>query len=374
MIPTPDLSTGLLERRRMNLGTSAAHREGVLIDASELAGLLTAARLLPGDPRPAGSAAAHAPHSGEASGPVPDPVTGPVPVPVAVPVLVLDATVALASPAHDGDYRAASGAGAWAGAHIPGSRHVDLLTTFTDPAAPYHFAHPSRDATRRELASLGADERTTVVLYDQGSLQWAARLWWVLRDAGVRARVLDGGLPAWTDAGLPVASLTTASSAAPSGGTVRPPTGHPFPRAAAGDATRTSLWTDKDGARAVSEGRASGILVCALGAAHFEGTTSTRYSRRGRIPGSVSLPAQDFLDGDGRLLADAGLSARAARLPDRNAGPVVLYCGGGISASLSALALTLAGVDSLVMYDGSLEEWTADPALPLLTGVARGAV
>ncbi|MFG3091715.1 sulfurtransferase [Streptomyces antibioticus] len=316
----------------MNLGTSGAHRDSILIDADELARLLGEGR----EDR--------------------------------APVLVLDATVVLAQPAHDGDYRASSGADAWAGARIPGSRHVDLLTAFTDPAAPYHFAHPSRAATRRELAALGADERTTVVLYDQGSLQWAARVWWVLRDAGVAARVLDGGLPAWTAAGLPVVS-----SAPDVAGTVRRPSeGDPFPGAAAGDTARPSLWMDKEGVRAVSEGRAAGTLVCALGVPHFEGTTPTRYSRRGRIPGSVSLPAQDFLDGDGRLLTAPDLAARASRLPDGGAGPVVLYCGGGISASLDALALTLAGVDPLVMYDGSLEEWTADPELPLVRGKVTG--
>ncbi|MFH8800934.1 sulfurtransferase [Streptomyces sp. NPDC017936] len=323
----------------MNLGAPGAPHEDVLIDAGELARLL-------------------------AAGPFPVDGAGPV------PVLVLDATVVLAPPAHDGDHRAVSAADSWAGAHIPGSRHVDLLTRFTDLTAPHHFAHPSRDAVRRELASLGADENTAVVLYDQGSLQWAARLWWVLRDAGVAARVLDGGLPAWTEAGLPVASTSAlpSPSTSTSTETVRPPKDDPFPRAAAGDAARPSLWIDKEGVRAVSEGRAPGILVCALGTAQFEGTAPTRYSRRGRIPHSVSLPAKDFLGLDGRLVTGPRLSAHADRLPGRNTGPVVLYCGGGISASLCALALTLAGTDALVMYDGSLEEWTADPELPVLTG------
>lgn len=299
-------------------------------------------------------------------------------------VVLLDATVSLASPEHDGDYRAASGAAGWAAANIPGSRHVDLLTRFTDPAAPCHFTHPSREAVRRELAELGATEDTEVVLYDQGPLQWAARLWWTLRDAGIRARVLDGGLPAWTAAGQPVRSER------PDGETESTPSGaHPddaagvraaartprspgrfeaFPRAAAGDATRPSHWVDKDHVAAVSEGLAPGILVCALSAEHFEGTTPTRYTRRGRIPGSVGLPAQPALGPGGTVRTDAELAAYARRLPSHREGPVILYCGGGISASLGALALTLAGVGELVVYDGSLEEWTADPARPVLTG------
>lgn len=49
---------------------------------------------------------------------------------------------------------------------------------------------------------------------------------------------------------------------------------------------------------------------------------------------------------------------------------VRLYCGGGISASANALALASVGVRDVRVYDGSLEEWSADPGLPL---VAAGA-
>ncbi|MET7683261.1 rhodanese-like domain-containing protein [Streptomyces sp. NPDC005423] len=313
-------------------------------------------------------------------------------------LLLLDATVALAAPAHDGDYRAASGVAGWAEAHIPGSRHVDLLTRFTDPSAPYHFAHPARAAVRRELAALGAGPRTRVVLYDQGSLQWAARLWWTLRDAGVEARVLDGGLPAWTAAGHPADTgadphaenhphdrhgpddkngphdtsgpdeeMRLPAENGPYGSQLALDA-DPFPRAAAQDAVRPSLWADKDQVRAISEGTAPGTLVCALSTEHFEGTTPTRYSRRGRIPASISLPAQPALTPDGRLRTVPELVRYAEQLPGGRTNPVVLYCGGGISASLGALALTLAGVQQLSVYDGSLEEWTADPARPVLTG------
>ncbi|MGW3952310.1 sulfurtransferase [Streptomyces sp. NPDC004752] len=344
----------------MSQGTPGTRREDVLIDVDELTSLLAAGHGTAQDADPA-----HLDPYGADS------------ADAACPVLVLDATVALAQPAHDGDYRAASGAAAWARAHIPGSRHVDLLTRFTDPTAPYHFAHPPRRAVRRELASLGATEETTVVLYDQGSVQWAARLWWMLRDAGVPARVLDGGLPAWTAAGLPVATaaepapVATAPAPAPAPvEAVRPPEADPFPRAAAGDAARPSLWADKEDVRAVSERRTAGTLVCALSAAHFEGTTPTRYSRRGRIPGSVNLPAQAALSPGGLLLTGTQLRAYARQLPDGPKDPVVLYCGGGISATLGALALTVAGVGELAVYDGSLEEWTADPGCPVHTGTA----
>ena len=45
--------------------------------------------------------------------------------------------------------------------------------------------------------------------------------------------------------------------------------------------------------------------------------------------------------------------------------PVITYCGGGIAASSDAFVLTLPGVESVVLYIGSLTEWAADPELPL---------
>lgn len=47
---------------------------------------------------------------------------------------------------------------------------------------------------------------------------------------------------------------------------------------------------------------------------------------------------------------------------------VLLYCGGGISAAATAFALTLQGRANVMIYDGSLQQWSANPALPITTG------
>ena len=47
---------------------------------------------------------------------------------------------------------------------------------------------------------------------------------------------------------------------------------------------------------------------------------------------------------------------------------VIVYCGGGISATIDAFALSLIGREDVRLYDGSLTEWTADPALPVELG------
>jgi thiosulfate/3-mercaptopyruvate sulfurtransferase len=272
-------------------------------------------------------------------------------------LVVIDVSVAMAAPSYDGDYRAESGAGQWRRQRIPGSVHVDLLTEFVDARAPYHFGRPAPGAVREGLTRLGVGAGTRIVLYDDGTMQWAARAWWMLRDAGVEARVLDGGLAKWLADGEAV------EHGEPAGRPRRGGAGRPLPEPA-GD---RGLWADKQEVREISLGLRPGTLVCALSAGHFAGTEPTRYTRRGHIPGSVNLPSKDLAGADRALLPAGRLSELAAAALAGARSPLVIYCGGGISAALTALALTLDGRRDVKVYDGSLEEWTADLSLPVAT-------
>ena len=120
-------------------------------------------------------------------------------------LLLLDASVELAAAAFDGDYRVASGEAAWRQEHIPGARHADLLHALADGAAGFSFALPSPAALQQPLARLGVGGARRIVIYDRHDGFWAARLWWMLRSLGIAAAVLDGGLKAWRQAGLPLA-------------------------------------------------------------------------------------------------------------------------------------------------------------------------
>ena len=44
---------------------------------------------------------------------------------------------------------------------------------------------------------------------------------------------------------------------------------------------------------------------------------------------------------------------------------IITYCGGGGCASMDAFALKLMGYPSVRLYDNSLNEWGADPSLPM---------
>jgi thiosulfate/3-mercaptopyruvate sulfurtransferase len=46
----------------------------------------------------------------------------------------------------------------------------------------------------------------------------------------------------------------------------------------------------------------------------------------------------------------------------------LIYCGGGIAATLDGFACALMGQQNVGVYDGSMSEWVADQSLPLTLG------
>ncbi|NIE64511.1 rhodanese-like domain-containing protein [Burkholderia sp. Ax-1719] len=265
-------------------------------------------------------------------------------------LVVLDAQVELPSPRFDGDYRVASGYDGWLAQRVPGARHADLTAALAAPHETLSFMRPTPQALAQGLAALGVGPASRVAIYDRSDGFWAARLWWMLRWIGIDARVLDGGWRAWREADLPVESgLPHATHAA-----VR------FEAHA-----RPGMWTDRADVEAIVAGRTRATLVCALSADMFTGKAASRYARRGHIPGSVNLPARKLFDASGRYASIPALREALGALASEES--VCVYCGGGISAAVDALALTLAGHDAVSIYDGSLQEWAADPALPMAT-------
>jgi thiosulfate/3-mercaptopyruvate sulfurtransferase len=275
-----------------------------------------------------------------------------------LPPAIFDASLVLHSAQFDGDYRKESGRGRWSAAHIPTSHHVDVATQFSDVSAPLHYAHPQPQAVADELARLGVALHESVVVYDSTGTLWAARLWYLLRWIGVDVRVLDGGLAAWREAGFPVESGESGESA---------------PRLAVANWPATAVreaWITR--AELLERGeRDPRPLICSLPAAQFTGSEPTRYTRRGHIPGSVNVSSRALFDDDGTVklaLELAAIHEAAAVSVSSGAQEILLYCGGGISASAGALALSQLGMENCRIYDESLEEWSADPALPLAIG------
>jgi thiosulfate/3-mercaptopyruvate sulfurtransferase len=231
--------------------------------------------------------------------------------------------------------------------HVPGALFADLLEEFSDVTAPLPFTLPDAAQVAAGAAAIGRGADSTVVIYDNANSRFAARLWWLLRSYGLQnVAVLDGGLSAWRAAGLPVEQgHVTASVPA-----------EPFV-----PARQPGYWAERAEVEAVLDGTAAGALVCTLPAADFRGEGAGR----GHIPGSSNVPAAHLVERETNLLRSGDdLAERTAAVPSDE--PVILYCAAGILASLAALALVVRGHSDVRVYDGSLNEWAADPDAPLV--------
>jgi thiosulfate/3-mercaptopyruvate sulfurtransferase len=234
--------------------------------------------------------------------------------------------------------------------HIPGSRFADLVSGFSDPEGRFAFMRPTATRFASAAGAIGLTNRQHIVVYDNSTAIWAARLWWLFKAFGHdKVSVLDGGLKAWL---------------ADSGPLERGPRDFRSTDFAASE--RPGFFVDQDEGLAIVEGRAKGRLVCVIRSEVFAGVEQ-RYSRPGHIPSSVNFPYVDLRDPDNRLLPDSALrNALAPLIADDE--HIILYCGGGVTAAGTALVLTLLGARNVSIYDGSLSEWSADPGLPIIAG------
>ena len=233
--------------------------------------------------------------------------------------------------------------------HIPGAGFINLSEDWSDTRSPYNNTLPQIDALAEAIGRDGISNDNLVVLYSSSHLMWATRAWWLLRYAGhTNVKVLNGNLAAWLDAGLPVEAGAKVYAAA---------TFSPSERADVFVSTAEMVAGMEEGV----------CTVNALSPALYEGTGEFYYGRRGHIPGSRSLYFSDLLENEFFLPAEQlhqTLEARGMLSAPRT----LIYCGGGIAATLEGFACALVGQENVGVYDGSMSEWAANEELPLTLG------
>jgi thiosulfate/3-mercaptopyruvate sulfurtransferase len=239
----------------------------------------------------------------------------------------------------------------YAAGHLPGAVFIDPDTELSSPGVgPGRHPVPDAGKLAHVLGQRGIGDDHAVVAYDDAGGSIAARLWWLFRHYGHvgRAAVLDGGMAAWTDAGLP---LTTEAPA------------HPPARWTPGEPRDDVVDTDAVAGMLAGDT----ILLDARAGERYRGETEPIDPRPGHVPGAVSLPWASNLGPDGRFLKPDELRRRYAAL-GAGSRPVVAYCGSSLSATHDLLALELAGLPPGRLYEGSWSHWSSDPARPAATG------
>lgn len=250
-----------------------------------------------------------------------------------------------------------AGEAAYRAAHIPGALYAHLDRDLSSALTPTSGRHPlpSPEQFAATLSRWGVTPSTQVVAYDADTGAVAARLWWMLRWVGHSAvAVLDGGLKAWLEAGLPTTQEIRART--PSAFTAR--------------ADRSRWVSSEELAQKLAEGWR---LLDARAPERFAGKVEPIDPIAGHVPGAVNHPLTTNLGPDGRFLPPQELRARYERsqagVPDEH---TIAMCGSGVTACHLLLAMEAAGKSGARLYAGSWSEWIRDPSRGIAQGESPG--
>ncbi len=243
-----------------------------------------------------------------------------------------------------------------AGGFVPGSIHSDYATAgwrATVGAAPGLL--PEAAALETLIGGLGIGNADHVVLVAAGAnaadMGNATRVYWTFKALGHDAvSVLDGGVKAWKAAGNPVDAAP--ATRAPGRFTATP---------------RTGLRATLPEVEAVVADH-SAPLHDARSAEQFAGRAKSPQARAaGTLPGAVHIDNTAFYSAaDQRFVSADAVRDLAAQAGLPLAPSPITFCNTGHLATVSWFALSeIAGVPGVRLYDGSMSEWTADPARPL---------
>ncbi|MEO0351591.1 MAG: sulfurtransferase [Cyanobacteria bacterium P01_A01_bin.15] len=226
--------------------------------------------------------------------------------------------------------------------HIPGAYYLDLNKHLSSPVQKHGGRHPlppwPKFVEHLNLLGIQSSPQTPIVLYDASRFAFAARLWWMLRYLGHNnVALLDGGIKAWTDAGLPLSRETP-----------RPQVGRFVPQ------PQSDWIVDIDYVRQRKDDIGT-LVIDSRSAERFRGEREPIDPIAGSIPGAVNYFWQDISTDTG-LLKSADELAHHWRAVD-DADEIIVYCGSGVTACVNLFSQVVAGKPMGKLYPGGWSDW-----------------
>jgi thiosulfate/3-mercaptopyruvate sulfurtransferase len=239
--------------------------------------------------------------------------------------------------------------------HIPGAVFFDI-EDLSDRPNPLPHMLPPPDVFSRNVSALGIGDQMDIIIYEQEGVFSGPRAWWTLRTFGAQnVYLLDGGLRAWIEAGLPTHS-------------------GPVHRVPAVFRAKLDQNAVKDFSHIQQMIAAHGQILDARSAGRFAGTLPEPRPglNSGHMPGATSIPYTELVE-VGRLKPAEELRrifiAKGMDLQQ----PITTTCGSGVTAAVLALGLETAGAKQVSLYDGSWSEYAARPEAVIEIGAAGAA-
>ncbi|NOK61032.1 MAG: hypothetical protein GFH27_549307n15 [Chloroflexi bacterium AL-W] len=222
--------------------------------------------------------------------------------------------------------------------HIPGASFFDHQN-FSDSSSDYMYMVSCETDLARHIGNIGIAEGSEVVFYTSGYLPCATRAWWILRYAGHNnVRVLNGGLSAWEQVGGNIEQGAQQYAATTFECRLRP-----------------YMFASKEEVQVALEDGG----VCTVN------TLTLESYEEAHITGSSLLPCGDLMHKMTSFLPNDQIVHRLKE--EARHDRIITYCGGGIAATVNAMAHLMAGNENVSVYDGSMNEWVGE-GLPTTKG------
>lgn len=230
---------------------------------------------------------------------------------------------------------------------IPGAQFFGI-DDIKDKSSDLPHMLPSKEVFADAVGKLGISNNDHVVVYDSIGVISACRVYWTFRVFGHQnISVLNGGLPKWIAEGRATE------------------TGEPKPVATTEykvNQVDNGLVRDYEtiirNVKRAQNGERSFLVADARSNARFTGEAPEPRASlsSGHMPGSVSMPFQDLMNGS-EFLDDETIKAKwLNKIPDLNQ-EIVTSCGSGITASVLYFTLERIGAQNISVYDGSWTEY-----------------
>jgi thiosulfate/3-mercaptopyruvate sulfurtransferase len=240
--------------------------------------------------------------------------------------------------------------------HLEGAQFADLDRDLAikpeNPAYGGRHPLPPIETFAELLGKYGITPESHVIVYDDKAAAFGgARLWWMLRAIGHdKVQVLNGGLQAAKDAGIPLSTELY---------TVTPVQSYPVP------ATYSGTVDIEQAGKAAKDDQK--MVIDVRETPRYLGQTEPIDLIAGHIPGAVNLPYTQNLDASGKYLSPGELKKTYENLFDGvKPEEVIVHCGSGVTACHTLLGMDYAGITGPKLYVGSWSEWSRRD-LPIAT-------
>nr|WP_299035271.1 sulfurtransferase [uncultured Tenacibaculum sp.] len=224
----------------------------------------------------------------------------------------------------------------------------DLKSVFLDVEAEYPNTIPSEKHFETELQKLGINNDSCIVVYDDLGVYSSPRVWWLFKVFGFEnVAVLNGGLPAWKDAGYTVESKKEREFLI---GNFK------------ANLNKGKISVTEEVLKASLDNK---VILDARSKGRFYATEPEprKDLRGGHIPNSKSLPYAE-LQLNGKMKSKEELQKIFSDM-NPNKEEMIFSCGSGITACILALGAEDAGKTNYSVYDGSWTEWASRLELPI---------